>query len=689
MPARHRGAGTLAPAADPGGPQANWLVRTRLGLLAVVSAAAAALATAGFIRAAGAFRRASADANVSSMHDGAIVSAILALLFAAVILVAGLWSALILIRSVLRPLRQLRAGAVELTEVWLPDALRTISLGHASQADGEGRRLAVKAVGVSALDEIGDVARAFDQVQGEVLRLADNEAGLRGKLSEMFTELSGRGQSLMEHQLRLIDELGQTEPDADRRASLATMNHLAARMRRYSQNLLVLAGQELPGRWNRPVMLVDVIRAAVAQTGEYDRVSVSVQQDIAVSGPAANDVVHLIAELAENAASLSAADTPVAISGRTLVTGGVLVEVTDQGVGMNPEMMAQANWRLENPPPVDVAVSRKMGLFVVGRLAARHGVKVRLQAAATGGLTALVWLPDAVVVLPEAGAAAGLGPAEPDAMASSARPAPTPEDVRALQPVASGPPAGPGLRPRHARPVLRLRAPVQAQPAVQAQPPAQAQAPALPRARASRQAFSWSEAARRPRPAELSRPAAADRPVPAGEDPGTQATGERATGDQAIGDQATDDPGEQRRLPIYEAVESDWFTIQGKQSGDAGSADAGWGSPADSGWEAAKTVLAPASDGVTTAGLPVRVPHANLVPGAAGRAHRRARPGRPGRPGQASRPGPVGRRGQEPARRVPARRQPGTCGGRRRAGRDPLTRPAGPVGRLTCGCPAG
>src|SRR3984893_47309 len=139
-----RGAGTLAPA-GPGGPRANWPGRTRLGLLAVVSAAAAALATAGFIRAAGAFRRASADANVSSMHDGAIVSAVLALLFAAVILAAGLWSALILIRSVLRPLRQLRAGAVELTEVWLPDALRTIS-----QADGEGRRPAVKTIGVSA-----------------------------------------------------------------------------------------------------------------------------------------------------------------------------------------------------------------------------------------------------------------------------------------------------------------------------------------------------------------------------------------------------------------------------------------------------------------------------------------------------------------------------------------------------------
>ena len=586
-------AGTPGPSPDPGGPRTNWLVRTRLCLLAVVSAAAAALATASFIRAVGAFQRASADSNVSSMRDGAIASAILALILAAVILAVGLCSALILIRSVLRPLRQLRTGAVELTEVWLPDALRNISLGHISRTDGKGRPLAVKAVGVSALDEIGDVARAFDQVQGEVLRLADNEAGLRGKLSEMFTELSGRGQTLMEHQLRLIDELGQTELDAGRRASLVTMNHLATRMRRYSQNLLVLAGHELPGRWNRPVMLADVIRAAVAQTGEYERVSVSVQPDIAVSGPAVIDVVHLIAELAENAASLSAADTPVDISGRALVTGGVLVEVTDQGVGMNPETMAQANWRLENPPPVDVAVSRNMGLFVVGRLAARHGVKVRLQPAAAGGLTALVWLPDAIVVLPEAGGAADPSHAEPDTMASSTRPAPTPEDVRTLQPAAPDVAAGPGLRPRHARPALRLRAPVQ-----------------LP---ASRQAFSWSETPARSQPAESSQPAASSQPA----------------GEQAPGEQVPEDPSGQRRLPIYEAVESDWFSSHGKRSDSAAVAEAGWGAAADSGWDAAKTVLAPASSGVTTSGLPVRTPRANLVPGAAGRPQ--SGWGRPGR----------------------------------------------------------
>jgi len=341
-------------------------------------------------------------------------------------------------------------------------------------------------------------------------------------------------------------------------------------------------------------MLADVIRAAVAQTGEYERVSVTAQPDIAVSGPAVIDVVHLIAELAENAASLSAADTPVDISGRALVTGGVLVEVTDQGVGMNPETMAQANWRLENPPPVDVAVSRNMGLFVVGRLAARHGVKVRLQPAATGGLTALVWLPDAVVVLPEAGGAAAPGLAEPDTMASSTRPAPTPEDVRTLQSAAPGLPAasdlavgpdlaaGPGLRPRHARPALRLRAPVQ-----------------LP---ASRQAFSWSETPARSQPTESSQP-----------------RGEQPRGEQAPGEQAPEDLSRQRRLPIYEAVESDWFSSHGKRSDSAAVAEAGWGAAADSGWDAAKTVLAPASSGVTTSGLPVRTPRANLVPGAAGR----------------------------------------------------------------------
>ncbi len=213
----------------------------------------------------------------------------------------------------------------------------------------------------------------------------------------MFVNLSRRSQSLVERQIRLIDDLEQGEQDAERLGSLFQMDHLATRMRRNSENLLVLAGHDSSRRWNQPVALVDVLRAAVSEIEQYERVSLNVQPGISVRGHAVNDAVHLLAELAENATSFSSAETPVTISGHLLSSGGVLLDITDQGVGMGAEEMAHANWRLDNPPVVDVAVSRRMGLFVVARLAARHGIRVRLRPAASGGLTALVWLPDEVV----------------------------------------------------------------------------------------------------------------------------------------------------------------------------------------------------------------------------------------------------------------------------------------------------
>ncbi len=151
-----------------------------------------------------------------------------------------------------------------------------------------------------------------------------------------------------------------------------------------------------------------MIKAAVSEIEEYERVSLRAQPGIAVRGPAVNDVVHLLAELTENAASLSPADTSIVISGRQLASGGVLVDIIDQGFGMSAQEMAQANWRLENPPATDVAVSKSMGLFVVGRLAARHGIKIRLNPAEAGGLTALVWLPDALIIYQDEAASSGL-----------------------------------------------------------------------------------------------------------------------------------------------------------------------------------------------------------------------------------------------------------------------------------------
>jgi signal transduction histidine kinase len=347
--------------------------------------------------------------RANALRRSAIIESIV--IGAAIIIVLGL--ALILTslvgRSMVRPLRRLRAGALEIAGLQLPETVRRMS-----ESDGSAGPLAVEPIDVDSADEIGEVARAFDQVHREALRLAANEAALRGNVNAMFVNLSRRSQSLVERQIRLIDELEQGEQDAERLGSLFQMDHLATRMRRNSENLLVLAGHDSSRRWNQPVALVDVLRAAVSEIEQYERVSLNVQPGISARGHAVNDAVHLLAELAENATSFSSAETPVTISGHLLSSGGVLLDITDQGVGMGAEEMAHANWRLDNPPVVDVAVSRRMGLFVVARLAARHGIRVRLRPAASGGLTALVWLPDEVVSRDGASASGTQLPDAPD-----------------------------------------------------------------------------------------------------------------------------------------------------------------------------------------------------------------------------------------------------------------------------------
>ena len=331
-------------------------------------------------------------ARTVQLRNAAVVSALVTAVAVLVLLGLALLFTVMVARSMVRPLRRLRAGALEVAGVRLPETVRRMS-----ESEGAAAPLDVEPIDVDSSDEIGEVARAFDQVHREALRLASNEAALRGNVNAMFVNLSRRSQSLVERQIRLIDDLEQGEQDAERLANLFQMDHLATRMRRNSENLLVLAGHEVSRRWTQAVPLVDVLRAAVSEIEQYERVTLNVQPGISVRGQAVNDVVHLIAELAENASSFSAADTPVKVSGHLLNSGGVLLDITDQGVGMGAEEMAHANWRLDNPPVVDVAVSRRMGLFVVARLAARHGIRVRLRPASAGGLTALVWLPDEVI----------------------------------------------------------------------------------------------------------------------------------------------------------------------------------------------------------------------------------------------------------------------------------------------------
>ena len=285
-----------------------------------------------------------------------------------VVLVLAAWFTIVTARSVLQPLYRLRARALEAAGGRRPDAAR-----H-GENEGQSAPSDRESVDVDSPDEIGDVARAFSRMRGELLRMAANEATLHGKLDAMFVNLSNRSKSLVERQIRLIESLEQSEQDRDRLAYLSRMNRIATRMHRNSQNLLVLAGHELSSGWNQPMPLVNVIRAAVSEIEEYERVSLHAQPDIAVSGPVVNDAVHLLAELTENATSFSAVDMPVEISGYLSNSGGVVIDITDRGVGMSPNELAYANWRLENPPAADIDVPRWIGV-VRGRQAccpARH-----------------------------------------------------------------------------------------------------------------------------------------------------------------------------------------------------------------------------------------------------------------------------------------------------------------------------
>ena len=328
-----------------------------------------------------------ANTSRNNATTGLLVTSLVTLLL---LLLVALVSTIVA-RSLIRPLRKLRADALDVAGNRLPEMVRRLS-----QSEGADEGVEIEPIGVTSTDEIGEVARAFDQVHREAVRLAADEAMLRGNLNAMFINLSRRSQSLIERQLSLIDSLEQSEQDSGRLSSLFRLDHLATRMRRNSENLLVLAGHEVTRRWSQPVPLVDVLRAAISEIEQYERVVLNVQPGIVVVGQAVNDVVHLVAEIVENATAFSPEDTQVYVSGQPLSSGGVLLDITDNGVGISDQEMSHANWRLDNPPVVDVAVSRRMGLFVVGRLAARHGVRVRLRHAQTGGLTALIWLPDTV-----------------------------------------------------------------------------------------------------------------------------------------------------------------------------------------------------------------------------------------------------------------------------------------------------
>jgi signal transduction histidine kinase len=629
----------------------------------------------------------------TSLRNAVIDSVAVLLLLLLVLLITTLVA-----RSMIRPLRRLRTDALDIAGSKLPAMVRRLSESEGGDASAE-----IEPIGVTSTDEFGEVARAFDQVHREAVRLAADEAMLRGNLNAMFVNLSRRSQSLIERQLSLIDSLEQTEQDADRLSSLFRLDHLATRMRRNSENLLVLAGHEAASRrWSQPVPLVDVLRAAISEIEQYERVVLNVQSGIQVVGQAVNDVVHLVAEIVENATTFSPEDTQVFVTGQPLSSGGVLLDITDNGVGISEQEMAHANWRLDNPPVVDVAVSRRMGLFVVGRLAARHGVRVRLRHAQSGGLTALIWLPDSVAS-PETGQPLGrlrkfetedFGPAPslsaPTAVGPAAPafsgPAPLPSGlggaelggaaatasrtprlsagpggngVGANGPGANGPgangdngPAGNGIGGFSAfgggvgsggvgngRPVRNglngpggtLDAPGGRLPV--RTPGANPLGPVNASNGPGNGAFSDDgfanagfgsgddfAAAAMPALGGDGGPTTGPFPTVSPGAPSGPVTGAGGSDGSKVTIPPSVSAPTDQRLPIFDSLESDWFRRSGStlSSGAATAAGQSWNSPADEGWRAARVVAFPEAGETTNAGLPKRVPRANLVPGSVG-----------------------------------------------------------------------
>jgi len=305
----------------------------------------------------------------------------------------GIAIIVLLARSLIRSLRVLRRSALEVAEEKLPAAVESLRSGSALNA-------MVEPVPLAGRDEVGQVARAFDAVHGQAIRLAADQAALQSNVSNMFVNLSRRSQALVERQLQLIEQLESNEQDPDQLSNLFQLDHLATRMRRNSENLLVLAGTDLAKRNVAPVPVVDVLRAAVSEIEQYQRVVVQPPPVATVAGRAASDLVHLLAELLDNATNFSPPDSQVVMSTTRANDGSLIVEIADRGVGMAEHELAEANQRLSAPAAVDVSASRRMGLFVVGRLANRHGLGIRLGgglSGGTGGLTASVTVPSTLV----------------------------------------------------------------------------------------------------------------------------------------------------------------------------------------------------------------------------------------------------------------------------------------------------
>ncbi|MFI6570145.1 HAMP domain-containing sensor histidine kinase [Nocardia fluminea] len=311
-------------------------------------------------------------------------------------ILAALLLAVFVARSMIVPLHRLRLAALRVAESDLPHEVAQLRNGAAPED------VPLEPMPVRSDEEIGQLARAVDDIHGQALRLASDQAQMRSQVNDMFETLARRSKSLVDHQLTLIEAMEYDEKDPRLLENLFRLDHLAARMRRNGDNLLILAGTKQRRTKSAPVEIADVLRAAISEVEDYERVKLGATPRGSLVEPAASDMAHLFAELLDNALRASPPETDVKFTFAQAHDQGLLIEVADRGIGMPPAEMSEINHRLGQTAEPGPDTARHMGLFVVGRLAERHGLTVRLRptfdTARDPGVTVTVHVPVGLIV---------------------------------------------------------------------------------------------------------------------------------------------------------------------------------------------------------------------------------------------------------------------------------------------------
>ncbi|MFC4604755.1 sensor histidine kinase [Rhodococcus kronopolitis] len=544
------------------------------------------------------------QARSAALRDGLLV---LTTLLATVIL------GLVVAQSLVLPIRRLQQSALQVANHDLPDAIERIKVGDTSAVTD------FEPIPVHTTEEIGQLARAVDDMHGQALKLAGEQAQLRLQIGDMFETLARRSKSLVDQQLGLIENLEFEEKDPKRLESLFRLDHLAARMRRNGENLLILSGTRTRRGSSEPVQFGDVLRAAMSEVEDYQRVEVGNPPQGAIAGAVATDIVHLLAELLDNSLRASPPESSVTFNFDRAVDGGLLLEISDQGIGIPPAEMVAINQRLTAGGEVSAETARHMGLFVISELAAQHGLTVRLRptfdTVRNPGVTASVHIPHSVIVSPMELATTG----------SHTRVVET-GPARTGQPVQAAPPVnvtvGPGpivLTDRAPGPAtngLPRRTPGATSGLPQRTPGATSGLPQRSDAVGATPAQPVVAPAPVPAPPQAARPAPAA--GPAADEQGVSRRRRYRLNSEKTASffVARPRPEESTDLlstettPIFMGMVSDWLT----DPTDA-EVNPGWKSAADAGWDAANRATGMRDEPRTPTGLPQRQPGHRLVPG--------------------------------------------------------------------------